>query len=81
MQSSYERCPILCSLEFLSCNTLMGNKESEMYWLIHRIKYFGDLIGRCYCCDVVAALKLSKYNPPALNAACNVKFSPSTLEK
>ena len=23
---------------------------------------FGDLIGRCYCCDHVAALKLSKYN-------------------
>ena len=37
---------------------------------------FGDLIGHCYCCDDVAALKLSKYNPPALNAACNVKFSP-----
>ena len=42
---------------------------------------FGDLIGRCYCCDDVAALKLSKYNPPAPNAACNVKFSPRYARK
>ena len=42
---------------------------------------FGDLIGRCYYCDDVAALKLTKYNLPALNAACNVKFSPRYARK
>ena len=42
---------------------------------------FGDLNGRSYCCDDVAALKLSKYNLPALNAACNVNSLQGTREK
>ena len=67
--------PIESSVVHSSMNAMDHAKWRD----VKTIDAFGSLIGRCYCSDDVAAL--AKYNPSALNAACNVKFSPRYARK